>query len=413
MSKRETFLEYDVRKDFPIFENYKEKERFVYLDSAATSFTPEAVTNATDAYHHRVGGTVHRASYSLSIEASSQYQLARETVREFINAPMCEEVIFTAGSTASLNMVAHMAKGIKIHKGSDILVVETEHHGNLVPWYRVAKEMGAHLKPIPVHDDGRVDLEAYQALLSENTAVVAVAHVSNVTGVIHPVAKMATLAREVGAWTVCDGAQAVAHLPVDVVDLGVDFYAFSAHKMYGPTGIGVLWGKMNWLEEAEPLLSGGDMVESVSFDHVTYVKPPLKFEAGTPNIAAVTGLKAAIEYLNRFDREQVAQWEHSLIDELKEGLRHIEGVRLHGQSQSSVLSFSIEGLHAFDIGMMLNLKGIAVRTGHLCAMPTLKKFGVESVVRASVGLYNTREEIAFFNRELLDVVRSLQVHLEV
>ncbi|PCI77848.1 cysteine desulfurase CsdA [Candidatus Aerophobetes bacterium] len=406
---KKTFVEHDIRKDFPIFETYRDKETFIYLDSAATSFTPKVVTDAMTNYYHNIGATVHRSSYALCIRASSLYHETRVRVAEFIHAPMCEEVIFTSGTTDSLNKLARMVAGTRVKEGDDILIVETEHHANIVPWQMIAKEVGACIKVIAVDDAGRVDLEAYKKSLSSKTSIVAVAHVSNVTGEVHPIKEMAKLAHERGAWLVCDGAQAVAHMEVNVVDLGVDFYAFSSHKMYGPTGVGILWGKLNLLEDMEPAVGGGDMIESVNFEKTTYGKSPLKFEAGTPNIAAVIGFKEAIDYLTSFDREEVKQWEESLIQELKKGLNQIDGIRFHGDSRSGLLSFSIDGLHAFDIGMMLNLRGISVRTGHLCAMPALQRLGVEHVVRVSVAMYNTVEEIIFFNSQLLEIARSLQV----
>lgn len=403
-------IDYEVKKDFPIFENQKGEGPFIYLDSAATSLTPKAVIDGISAYYAQTGATVHRGTYSLCLKASSQYQEVRKQVAVFINAPMEDEVIFTSGTTDSLNKVARMLEGGYLQQGDEILIVETEHHANIVPWQMVASRVGATVHAIPVDDEGCVDLEVYEKMLSSKKAkVVAVAHIANFTGVEHPVKKMAKLASDAGAITVCDGAQAVAHKKVDVMDLGVDFYAFSAHKMYGPKGVGVLWGRLNLLESLDPIVGGGDMIETVGFDQTTYAVPPLKFEAGTPNVAGVIGLGKAVEYVSSFEHSGLIAWQQALIKELKDGLVRIEGTKIYGKEQSSLVSFSIAGLHPLDIGMMLNLKGISIRTGHLCAMPALQRLGAEHVLRASIGIYNTMEDIKVFLKELVEVMRRMQV----
>lgn len=382
----------------------------IYLDSAATAQKPKCVIDAISSFYQDHYGTVHRAVYELAVFATDRYQKIRGQVQRFLNAAKTDEIIFTRGTTESINLVAYSFGKAFIKPKDEILISEMEHHSNIVPWQLMAEDRGAILKVIPFDDQGVLDLKAYQALLSSRTKIVSIAHISNALGTVNPVKEMIKLAHQAGASVLVDGAQAAPHRPVDVQDLDADFYVFSGHKAYGPTGIGVLYGKEAILNEMPPYQGGGDMIEKVTFEKTTYNVLPTKFEAGTPLIAEVVGLGAALEYLEKVGRENVFALEQDLLKDLTAGLKSIPGLRVIGEAlhKGGLASFIVEGIHPLDIGTMLDLKGIAVRTGHLCAQPVMRHFGIESVARASLGLYNSKEDIANFIEALNDVVKKLK-----
>ncbi len=393
------------RKDFPIFQH----DKLVYLDSAATAQKPQAVIDAISQYYSEECGTVHRAVYPLSIEATEKYSAVREKVCQMIGAQDENEVIFTKGTTEGMNLLASTL-GRALEKGDDIIISEMEHHANIIPWQEICRVTGARLKVIPVNDQGELALDQYHTLLSKKTKIVSVTHVSNVTGVINPVDKVTEYAHEVGAIVVVDGAQAVSHLQVDVNALDVDFYLFSGHKIYGPTGIGVLYGKKEHLENMPPYQSGGDMVEKVTFEETTFQSAPLKFEAGTPNIAGVIGLGSALDYLNSIDHSLLNKLEHSLFSHAMKTLDSVPGIQFFGPMQKSapIISFRVDGVHPLDIGTLLGVKGISIRTGHLCAQPLIRRFGYDSVCRVSFGLYNTFQDVDLFVKGLLEALEILK-----
>lgn len=375
--------------DFPIL------KKVIYLDNASTTQKPRQVLEAMKRYYEEENANVHRGVYRLSLLATMAYERAHEVVAKFINAKF-EEIIFTKGTTESLNLLAY-SWGKKLKAGDEIVLTQMEHHSNLVPWQQVAKERGAVLKFIPLTADYRVDMLAAEYLITPRTKIVSVVHMSNVLGTINPVEKIAELAHRVGAVCIVDGAQSVPHLPIDVQKIGCDFLAFSGHKMYGPTGIGVLYGKKKLLEEMEPFLYGGDMIREVTFEHSTWNDLPWKFEAGTPPIAEAVGLAAAIEYLERVGREEIAATERELTEYALEKLSLIPGLRMLGPGtvadRGAVISFTLDGVHPHDISQVLDQRNIAVRGGHHCAMPLMLVLGVSGATRASFSFYNTREEV--------------------
>ncbi|MCB1213237.1 MAG: cysteine desulfurase, partial [Chlamydiia bacterium] len=355
--------------------------------------------------------TVHRGTYSKSIAATHHYHSARESIAEFINAATPSEIIFTRGTTASINLLAQALGRRGVREGDEILVTEMEHHSNLVPWQMLCQQHHLTLRWIPVLDSGDLDLGVYRELLSPRTALVAVTHVSNALGTLNPVQKITKAAHDVGALVLIDGAQAVPHLPVDVQAIDADFYAFSGHKMYGPTGVGVLYGKYQLLETLPPVDGGGDMVEEVFMDSSTYLAPPVKFEAGTPPIAEVIGLHAAVEFLNQVGYSEIQEWESELHRYARSRLREFSDLRILAEAplsgKEAVLSFVHERHHPLDIATLLDLKGIAVRSGSLCAQPIIRRFGVEGVVRVSLAFYNTKQEIDRFITALKEAFKQL------
>ncbi|MDE3045904.1 MAG: SufS family cysteine desulfurase [Verrucomicrobiota bacterium] len=376
----------DLRREFPIFQAHP---KLVYLDSAATTHKPACVIEALTRFYAEEYATVHRAIYRSSLAATDRYNETRETVRAFLNAPSSDEIIFTRGTTESLNLVASSYGRTHLKPGDEILVSEMEHHSNLVPWQMLAEQTGATLRWMPMQLDGTVEVN-----ITPKTKLVAIAHVSNVTGTIHPIADIAKAAHRVGAILVVDGAQAAPHLPIDVQALDCDFYAFSGHKCYGPTGVGILYGKKTLLDTMPPIQGGGDMIERVTIEKTTYAAPPLRFEAGTPLIASVIALKPALDFL------QQAGFAHeaTLMPLLEQGLRTIPGLRIlgHPPKKGPLVTFTIEGVHPLDLATLLDLDQIAIRTGHLCAQPALRKYGLDSAARASIGLYNTSSDIERF-----------------
>ena len=384
-----------IRKDFPILSQEVHGRPLVYLDNAATTQKPQAVIEALETYYATDNANVHRGVHLLSERATQAYEAARSRIRRFLNAAEDREIVFVRGTTEAINLVAQTYGRRMVGPGDEILITALEHHSNIVPWQMLCEEKGAALRVAPIDDAGEVDLDAYERLLGPRTRLVAIAHCSNALGTVLPIDRMIEAAHRQGVPVLVDGAQAMAHVPVDVQALGCDFYAFSGHKVYGPTGIGALYGKAALLESMPPFQGGGDMIKAVTFEKTVYNDLPYKFEAGTPNIAGAIGLGAALEYLDGLGRDRAAAYEHDLLAYGTERLSAIPGVRLIGtaREKASVLSFVMEGAHAHDVGTILDREGIAVRTGHHCAMPVMTRFGLAATTRASVALYNTREEL--------------------
>jgi cysteine desulfurase/selenocysteine lyase len=404
-------LVWQWRQDFPLLQRTVYGKPIVYLDNAATTQKPTAVVAALQHYYTECTSNVHRGVYYLSEQATQLYEEARRTVQRFLGAAEAAEIVFVRGTTEAINLVAHCLGRTRIRPGSEILLTHMEHHSNIVPWQLVAEQTGARLRVLPITPDGELMLEAYPELLTERTAVVAVVHVSNSLGTINPVAELIQTAHERGIPVLVDGAQAVAHMPVDVQQLDCDFYAFSGHKIYGPTGIGVLYAKRRWLEEFPPYQGGGDMIRHVTFERTLYNDVPYKFEAGTPNIAGAIGLKAALEYVQQCGLEQIAAHEHELLRYATERLQELPGVRLIGiaQRKAAIISFVIEGVHPHDVGTVLDREGIAIRVGHHCTQPVMEFFGVPATSRVSFGLYNTLEEVDRLVEALWKVIRLFGV----
>jgi cysteine desulfurase / selenocysteine lyase len=366
-----------------------------YLDNAATALKPLPVLAAMDAYHRAFSANVARGVHTASQEATARFEEVRARLAGWLGAAAPEEIVFTAGTTAALNLVAQSHGGSRLAPGDRILVSEMEHHSNIVPWHLVAERTGAEVRGIPVTDAGDLDLDALRRALADRVRVVAVCHVSNVLGTVVPVREVARMAREAGAVTVIDGAQGVPHLPVDLRELECDFYAFSGHKLFGPTGVGVLYGRRELLEAMPPWQGGGGMIATVELERSTYAPPPARFEAGTPPIAEVLGLGAAVEYVSGWDRAAALAWEDELLADATARLAAIPGVRMQGASDSriGVLSFTVDGVHPHDVGTALDAGGVAVRAGHHCAQPLMRRFGVTATVRASFAPYNTRDDV--------------------
>lgn len=395
LTKRLPFDAERVRADFPILNQEVNGHPLVYLDNAATTQKPRAVIQALVDYYEQDNSNVHRGAHALADRATQKFEAARVKVAEFINAPEARQVIWTRGTTESINLVAASWGRANLQAGDRVLVSAMEHHSNIVPWQLVAAEKGASVEPIPVDANGTLDLAALETMLDERVRMVACGHVSNALGTVNPVADVVRLAHAVGALVLIDGAQAVSHWPVDVQALDCDFYAFSAHKLFGPTGLGVLYGKRDLLEAMPPYQGGGEMIETVSFAGTSFNQLPYKFEAGTPDIAGVIAFGAAIDYLNQLDRAGAAAHEQALLDYAEERARATLGVRLVGTSahKTSVMSFLLEGAHPNDVGMLLDQQGVAVRTGNHCAQPIMEQLGIPGTVRASLAFYNTRADI--------------------
>ena len=384
-----------IRKDFPILHQEVHGRSLVYLDSAATSQKPQVVLDALADYYARDNANVHRGVHRLSERATEAYEGARGRIQRFLNAAHSREIVFVRGTTEGINLVAQTYGRRTVGAGDEVIITALEHHSNIVPWQMLCEETGATLRVVPIDDAGEVDVDAYERMLGERTRLVGVAHVSNALGTIVPVKRMIEAAHRRGIAVLVDGAQAAPHLRIDVQDLDCDFYTFSGHKTYGPTGIGVLYGKTALLEAMPPYQGGGDMIKSVSFEKTVYNDLPYKFEAGTPDIAGAIGLGAALEYLEGLGLDRVAAHEHALLVHGTKRLSALPGLRLVGtaREKASVLSFLVDGVHAHDVGSILDREGIAVRTGHHCAMPVMTRFGIAATARASLGVYNTREDI--------------------
>jgi cysteine desulfurase/selenocysteine lyase len=383
-----------IRADFPILLRQVHNKPLIYFDNAATSQKPKAVIDALVHYYSFQNANIHRGVHALSQEATDAYEQARDEVKNFFNAQFREEIIFTAGTTHSINIVAHGFRSL-LNPGDEIIVGQAEHHSNIVPWQMACDLTGAVLKVLPIDDNGQLQLDALQSLLGPKTQLVVVNHVSNALGTINPIEKMIEMAHQAGAKVLIDGAQASSHIQVDVSALNVDFYTTSAHKMCGPTGVGMLYGKKELLELLPPYQGGGEMIKEVFFQGTTYAGLPHKFEAGTPNIAGGIGFGAAIQYLNEIGLDEIATYEHELLIHATEELKQIQGLRIYGDVplKTAVISFNIEGLHPYDVGTLLDQMGIAVRTGQHCAQPVMDFYGIPGTVRASFAFYNTKDEI--------------------
>jgi cysteine desulfurase/selenocysteine lyase len=403
-------LDEQTRGDFPILDRIVNGQRLVYLDSAASSQRPRAVIEAMAQYYTTSHANVHRSIHTLGEEATALYELARDRVQRFIGAASREEVVLTRGTTDGLNLVAD-ALGRTLRAGDEILITDLEHHSNIVPWQMAARDRGVTVRSVPVGRDGRLDLEAFDRLLGPRTRVVAFAHVSNVLGTILPVAQLSARARQVGAVVVVDGAQAVPHLPIDILALGCDFYVFSSHKMLGPTGIGVLWGRRAALEALEPTRGGGEMIKEVWIDHARWNDLPWRFEPGTPPIAEAVGLTAAIEYIEKLGMERVTEHERALARQAVEQLAAIPGVTVYGPpatvDRGAVVAFGVDGLHPHDVAALLDQEGIAVRAGHHCAQPLMRSYGITGTARASFSVYSSPEDVSL----LTHAVGSLRSRL--
>jgi cysteine desulfurase/selenocysteine lyase len=399
-----------ARADFPIFKREVHGHPLIYLDSAATTHKPQAVIDAIAHFYAEEYSTVHRSIYALAAGATERYNAVREKVRAWINAARSDEIVFTRGTTEAINLVAHSFGKRFLEAGETVIISAMEHHSNMVPWQQMCKERGANLEVIPMDERGELDLDWLERKLKQGkTKLVAVAHIGNVTGTHNPIEKIVSLAHAHGAKVLIDGAQAVSHIPVDVQAIGCDFYAFSGHKMYGPTGIGVLYGKRELLAEMPPYQFGGDMVDRVTFEQATFQEPPLKFEAGTPLIAEVIGLGAAIDYIEQFGRENIARYEAALLESATRQMKKIPGLEIIGtaKKKGAIVTFTFKGIHSLDIATLLDLQGIAIRSGNLCAQPALAHFGLTTACRLSLGLYNTEDDITHFCTALKRVVTQL------
>ena len=400
----------NIRSQFPILGSEVYGHRLVYLDSGATAQKPECVINEIDRLHRELNANVHRGVHYLSEQATDRFEAARERVRQFIGAASASEIVFTSGATASLNLVAASWCEANLRRGDNIVVSEMEHHSNLVPWYMAAQRFGAELRVLRFDDSGALRYDMLPELIDDRTRVVAVTQASNVLGTRPDLEKVIAAAHAVGAIAVVDGCQGVVHGGVDVAALDCDFYAFSGHKLYGPTGIGVLYGKERLLDAMPPYMGGGDMVDRVSFEKITYAPLPLKFEAGTSNFIGAIGLGRAIEWLQEFDPAEVAAHEQDLLEYAARSLSEIDGMRIYGNTpdKCAIISFNVEGAHHYDIGMILDKMGIAVRTGMHCAEPVMTHYGVQGMCRATFAIYNTREEIDRLTAGVQRAVRMLR-----
>lgn len=386
-----------LREQFPIFRRTVRGKRLIYLDSAATSQKPQCVIDAEREFYERYNANVHRGAYLIAEEATTAYEAAREKVAKFINAPSKDCIVFTRGTTEAINLVAYSWGWANLREGDEILLTEMEHHSNIVPWQLIAERTGAKIKVVPITDDGLLDMEAFDRLLTERVKIVAVTHVSNVLGTINPVQEICRKAHEVGAVVLVDGAQAAPHLPVDVQAIDCDFYALSGHKMCGPTGSGALYGRKELLEAMPPFLGGGEMIRTVTFERTTFNDVPYKFEAGTPAIAQAIGLGAAVDYLTKIGMERIRAHEVELVAYALEKLREVDSIAIYGaappEQRGGVIAFNIGDIHPHDLATFLDAHGICIRAGHHCAQPLMRRLGVAATARASFYLYNTPDEI--------------------
>ena len=389
-----------IKKDFPIFNN----SDLVYLDNAATTHKPQSVLNAVDRLYTEANANVHRALYSLGSESTERFENSRTKVADFINSNSAKEIIFTSGTTESINLLAR-SLGNTLNPGDEILISEMEHHSNIVPWQLTAERTGTTLNYIPVTETGELDLSEPDQYFKPNTKIVSITHISNVLGTINPVKKLAEMAHEMGALFIVDGAQGVPHLQVNVQDLGCDFYAFSGHKMLGPTGIGALWGKTELLNEMDPFMGGGEMIETVTMESSTWNEIPYKFEAGTPNFAQAVGLGAAVDYLKTIGMSTIAEHEKTLTAYALNKINQIEGIRIHGSAdeRAGVISFNVDGIHPHDLAQFLNEDNIAIRVGHHCAQPLLSTLGETATARLSFYIYNDESDVDKFYNSLTNI----------
>ena len=399
-----------VREDFPILHQDVNGKQLVYFDNAATTQKPFQVVEALTHYYLDINANIHRGIHTLAEKSTAEFEATREEVRKFLNAASTDEIIFTKGVTDGINLLAN-GFALKILKAGDEVVISTmEHHSNIVPWQMACEQTGAILKVIPITDEGEIIFEEYVKLLNEKTKIVAIVHVSNALGTINPVREIISEAHQRNIPVLLDGAQSASHLEIDVQDLDCDFFAISAHKVYGPTGVGALYGKREWLEKLPPYQGGGEMIKEVTFEKTTYNELPYKFEAGTPNIGGVVAFKAALEYISQIGKANIAAHEDELLAFATEQLLQIDGLRIIGTAKQkvSVASFVIEGVHHQDLGVILDQQGIAVRTGHHCTQPLMQRFNIQGTTRASFALYNTKEEIQIFIAALKKAVKMLR-----
>jgi cysteine desulfurase/selenocysteine lyase len=394
-----------IRKDFPILDQKVNGKPLIYFDNAATSQRPLQVIERVDEFSRRTNANIHRATHYLANKTTEAFEASRETVRHYINAAETAEVIFTHGTTESINLVAFSFGEAFINAGDEVIVTEMEHHANIVPWQMMCQRRGAILKVLPFNDNGELKIELLDNLITDKTKILAVAHVSNTLGTINPIREIILKAHLKNVPVLIDGAQSAPHFKIDVQAIGCDFYAFSGHKIYGPTGIGALYGKRKWLDQMPPFLGGGEMIDRVTFAKTTYNQLPYKFEAGTPNYVGAIGFAAAIDYIQNREYQSLNNYEHDLLTVATEKLKQIEGLKIYGDAalKTSVICFNIEGIHPFDLGTLLDQLGIAVRTGRLCADPVMDHYGVENMVRASFAFYNTFSEIEAFYKALIKV----------
>lgn len=398
-----------IRSEFPILEQMVHGSPLVYLDNAATSQKPQFVIDEISRYYSDYNSNIHRGAHYLASLATTAYEESRAFIADFIGAEKKHEIIFTSGTTAAINLVAHSLGKAVLKPGDEILISAMEHHSNIVPWQLACEYYGAVLKVIPMSEQGELNLEAYEKLLSEKTKIVAFVHVSNSLGTVNPVKKMVSMAKKVGAYVLVDGAQSVPHMKIDVQELGCDFFVFSGHKVCGPTGIGVLYGKEAVLELMPPYQSGGEMIESVSFEKTTFNSLPFKFEAGTPNIAGGIVLGKALKYMSELGMEAIAHHEHELHQYQEQQLREIEGLRIIGNAEqkASLSSFIVNGIHPYDLGALLDQMGVAVRTGHHCTQPVMDFFGIPGTVRSSIAFYNSKADVDHFISSLKRAMKML------
>ena len=399
-----------IRKDFPILGRDVYGKPLIYFDNGATTQKPQVVLDRIMRAYTLENSNIHRGVHYLSGVATEAHEAARQRVADFIGAKSKDEILFTRGTTESINLVARTLADQICGTGDEILISTMEHHSNIVPWQMACERTGAVLRVAPINEHGELILSEFEALLSERTKIVSVAHVSNVMGTVNPVAEIVRLAHKYGAKVLIDGAQAIAHIPVNIVELDADFYAFSGHKVYAPNGIGVLYGKREILDAMPPFMGGGEMIETVRFEKTTYNKLPYKYEAGTPDYVGSCALATALDYISAIGMKEIAEYEHELLAYATEKIKEIEGVRIIGEAKekSGVLSFVVEGVHPYDIGMMLDKLGIAIRTGHHCAEPLVDWYGIPGTARASFAFYNTKEEIDYFISSLKRVLMILR-----
>jgi cysteine desulfurase/selenocysteine lyase len=399
-----------ILADFPILDQSIHGRRLIYFDNAATTQKPQCVLDTSRHYYESINSNIHRGTHQLARAATEAFESARNTVAKHLNAASSDEVIFTSGTTGSINLTANiLSLSGRIKANDEVLISALEHHSNIVPWQMLCQRTGAKLKIIPCDDDGTLDLDAFHEALKGPIKILALTSISNAFGTVNPITEMTRAAKAIEAIVLIDAAQSIAHLPTDVQSIGADFLTFSGHKIYAPTGIGILWGRKKLLEELPPWQGGGEMIKEVTFDHTTYNDPPFKYEAGTPNIEGAIALAAAIDYVNRIGLDKIHDHEASLIRHAADAISHIPGIRLYGPTdRSGSLSFNIEGLHHYDIGTLLDQMGIAVRTGHHCCQPLMKRFGINGTIRASFALYNTQEEINTFAQSLEKAVGMLK-----
>jgi len=397
------------RDDFQLLDQTVNGHPLIYLDNAATTQKPKEVINSLIDYYTLLNSNIHRGVHYLSQQATTAFEESRATVQHFINAAHQHEIIFTKGTTESINLVASSFGKAFLHEGDEIIISEMEHHSNIVPWQMICEEKGAHLKVLPIDEEGNLKIEELELLLTQKTKIIAVTHISNALGTINPIKRIIEIAHKKDIPVLIDGAQAMSHQPVDVQDLDCDFYCFSGHKMYGPMGVGVLYGKEAWLEKLPPYQGGGEMIQRVTFTHTTFNELPFKFEAGTPNVADVIGLKSAIDYINRIGISKIAQYENELLEYGTKQLLSIPGLSIIGKAKekASIISFILDLIHPYDAGLLIDKWGIAVRTGHHCTQPIMDKYGIPGTIRASFALYNTKEEID----RLVDAIKKVQIML--